>query len=301
METILITGAGGMLATALKKALTPQYDVRFLSRKKTNNATYLWRIEEDYIDENSLKDVRHIIHLAGASIGTGRWTKRRKQEIIDSRVRSARLIHAALKKNGQRIDSFISTSAVGYYGTATTDKIYTENDPAGNDFLSAVCQKWEQTAHAFNELSERVILLRLGVIFSKEGGILQQMYQPARLGLSAVLGSGKQYIPWIDIDDAAHMIQHILTNKQIQGIYNAVAPTALNNRQLTHILAKVLGKRVLLPAMPQWIIRLIFGEMALLLLQGSRVSCQKIKDTGFTFTYEHFEDTLKKIYCPYVQ
>lgn len=292
-ELILITGGNGMFAKELCKVLKMSYEVRFLSRKANKPNHYRWDISSGFIDERAFDGVQHIVHLAGASIGEKRWTKSRKQEILDSRVQSAEILLNALKKHRIRLKTFISASAVGYYGTKTTENIYTENSPKGNDFLSDVCQQWEAVADRFNILSDRVLKLRLGVIISKNGGILSKMLPITKIGLGAVLGNGKQYIPWIDIADLVNVTQFLLEEKNASGVFNIVAPEHIRNKNFTHSLATVVGRKIIFPPLPKYLIQCLFGEASVLLLQGSRIRAERLEKLGYDFQFKTLLASLK--------
>ncbi|CEN50070.1 Epimerase family protein yfcH (modular protein) [Capnocytophaga canimorsus] len=293
-EIILITGANGMLAKKLEKSLSFNYQVRFLSRSPKRENEYRWDIENEYIDPKSLFGVNHVIHLAGTSIGEKRWTKARKQSILSSRVNSAKLLLKAFIENHLVLKTFISASAVGYYGTKTTSTIYKENDPAGDDFLSQVCQAWEKVAFDFRAITQRVVIFRFGVIIDKQGGMLNKILPLARYRLNPVIGSGKQYLPWIAIDDLTEMIIYGLKTSQLEGIYNAVAPSHVTHREFNHILSEQLNRKNILPDLPAFVLRLVLGEMSVLVLEGSRVDSQKIQQKGFRFKYPYLSDALKK-------
>ena len=294
LDSVLITGANGMLARNLEKILSGSYHVRFLTRSPESVNEFSWDLKRHFVEEKALENIDHIVHLAGANIGEGRWTPKRKKEILDSRVLSAKVLLEAIKKNDIPLRSFISASAVGYYGMVTEDTVFTEDSPAGHDFLSEVCQQWEDDADAFSPYSERVVKLRFGAIVSRQGGIVKKMYIPARFYLNAVLGSGKQYIPWIDIDDASRMIEFCLSNPSVQGVYNAVSPHSVTNRAFTLQLTQALGGSVILPRVPPFLLQLIYGEMASLLIEGTAVSCQKITDEGFHFLHANLQESLQK-------
>lgn len=294
MGIILITGANGMLAQKLEKQLSVHHEVRLLTRKPIRENEFLWDIKKKFIDEKALKNITHIIHLAGANIGDGRWTPELKKDILESRVLSAQLLLEAVKRNKIQLDAYISASAVGYYGAVTRNETLTENSSTGDDFLSHVCTAWESSANAFQPFSKRVVILRFGAIISSSGGMLKKMIVPTRMYINAVIGSGKQSIPWIDIEDAARLLHFCLEKNNSQGIYNAVSPQNVDNRTFTMILAKVLKKKIFLPAIPAFIIRWIFGEMSVLLLEGTPVSAQKIIAEGFEFQYANLEESLKK-------
>jgi uncharacterized protein (TIGR01777 family) len=286
-EIILITGGSGMIAQYLSCLLEKNgYEVRFFSRTKKSDKHFVWNIKTGFIDVKALENVDHIIHLAGANISTKRWTKARKKNIIESRTKSTQLLFDTVKKHQIKIKTFIATSAVGYYGTSNNDVLYNEESPAGTDFLANVCTLWENVSKNFSLVnSKRLLTLRLGVVLSKNGGALEKMKKPIKLGLGTVLGSGKQYMPWIHIDDLCQFILYSLRNKGINGTYNLVAPEHINNSDFTSILAKRLGKKVWLPNLPALILRLLLGDMASILLNGNRVSSEKLLSIGFKFKY----------------
>ncbi|WP_390453709.1 TIGR01777 family oxidoreductase [Chryseobacterium sp. Alg-005] len=299
-EVVLITGAGGMLAQELSKKIDTKYSVRFLTRKKHQSNEYEWDIHQKTIDESAFENVQHIIHLAGANISEKRWTDERKKELISSRVDSAQLILDTLKKKNIKLKSFISASGINVYGTETTEKIYTEEDPPGNDFLSEVVVLWEQSADKFLEenVAERVVKIRTAVVLSEKDGALKKILPPIQYGIGSPLGSGKQYMPWIHVKDICSIYEFALENPTVKGAYNASSPQHTTNENLTKNIAKVLKKPLFMPNVPAFVLRLLFGELADALLKGSRVSSQKIQDTGFTFAYpdlyEALQDLLKE-------
>lgn len=299
-EIVLITGAGGMIARELSKKLEKEYTVRFLTRKKKHDHDFEWDIKNGTIDESAFDDVSHIIHLAGANISEKRWTDERKKELISSRIDSAGLLLKTLRKKNIKLKSFISASGINYYGTVTTHKIYSEEDPPGNDFLSEVVVLWERAADDFKEqnLAERVVKIRTAVVLSKEDGALKKMLPTIQYGIGSALGSGKQYMPWIHIDDICSIYEAALKNTNIDGAYNAVSPQHTTNENLTKKIAEVLKKPLFMPNVPSFVLKLLFGELSDALLEGSRASAQKIMDTGFQFKFPDLkgalEDLLKK-------
>lgn len=286
-----------MLSKHLTKHLEGDYSIRYLTRKVTRNNEYLWDLKNRYIDPNALKDVHTIIHLAGSPIAAKRWTKKSKQMILSSRVDSAQLILNHLKKNAITIDSFISASAIGYYGTTTTDIIYNEESKKGNDFLSNVCQKWEDVAHEFkaSNIADRIAILRIGIILSKKEGALKKIIRPIKFGLGSGLGTGNQYMPWIHIDDLCSMFHFLIESKHISGTFNAVSPNHITNIELTREIGKVLNRPILLPNIPKFILQALYGEMSLILLEGSRVSSDKIVEQGFSFKYDNLNKALSNL------
>lgn len=299
-EVVLITGASGMIAHELSKKIDKEYTVRFLTRKKEKNNEYEWDIKKGTIDESAFDNVDHIIHLAGANISEKRWTDERKKELISSRVDSAKLILDTLKKKNGKLKSFISASGVNFYGTETSEKIYTEEDQPGNDFLSEVVVLWEKSADRFLEenAAERVVKIRTAVVLSEKDGALKKMIPPIQYYIGSPLGSGKQYMPWIHVKDICSIYEFALRNPHVKGAYNAASPQHTTNENLTKKIAEVLKKPLFMPNVPGFVLKLMFGELATALLQGSRVSSQKIQDAGFRFEFPDLkgalEDLLKK-------
>ncbi len=293
-EIILITGANGLVAKELANFIGEKYEIRFLTRKKVSPDDFLWDIENNYIDIRALQNVKHIVHLAGAGIADKRWSKKRKEEIFTSRINSTKLLLETLKAEKIKIKSFISASAVGYYGNISSDKILNENSPRGNDFISYVCEKWEKTSDDFSDLDifQKRIILRFGVIFSKKGGALQKMLAPIKLNAGAILGNGKQFIPWIHIKDLCAIINFAIEGNLKSGIYNAVAPEHVTNKEITKLIAFIYQKNLILPNIPSWLLKGLFGEATSLLLEGSRISAQKLIDSGYSFQFPKVEAAL---------
>ncbi|MCX8532237.1 TIGR01777 family oxidoreductase [Chryseobacterium luquanense] len=299
-EIVLITGASGAIARTLSKKIENEYSIRFLTRKKEADNEFEWDLENQIVDEKAFENVSHIIHLAGANISEKRWTEDRKKELISSRVDSAKLILNTLKKKNLKLKSFISASGINYYGTKTTDTIFTENDASGNDFLSEVVVVWEKAADEFKveNIAERVVKIRTAVVLSKTEGALEKMMTPIKFGIGSPLGNGKQYMPWIHIDDICSIYEFALKNPEIEGSFNASAPQHTTNENLTKLIAQVLKKPLFMPNVPSFILKLIFGELADALLEGSRASSEKIQKAGFEFKFPDLkmalEDLLKK-------
>lgn len=293
MAKILITGGTGLVGQRLTHLLlAKKHDVVILSRnpKKTNE--FKWDLSKDYIDDEAFENVDFIIHLAGAGIADKRWSDKRKQVIIDSRVETAKLLFKKVNKLNTNLKGFISASGSNFYGAKTTDKVYVETDSAGNDFLGKVCVKWEAAALQFKELNIPVTILRTGVVLSAKSGALDKMTTP----VISPLGSGKQYMPWIHIDDLCEMYIHAIENN-IYGIFNAVAPESYSNKTFSKILAKAV-KRPFLPInVPGFLLKLVFGELAVILLEGSRLSSKKIeKNGGYSFRFNSLEKALSNLF-----
>lgn len=296
-EIILITGAGGMIARELSKRLEKDYTVRFLTRKKQHSNEFEWDVRKGTIDEAVLENVSHVIHLAGANISEKRWTTERKEELISSRVDSAQLILKTLRKKKIKLKSFITASGINYYGTKTTDTIFTEKDAPRNDFLSEVVVLWERAADNFKEenLAERVVKIRTAVVLSEKDGALKKMIPTIKMGIGSPLGSGKQFMPWVHIKDICSIYEFALKNSDLDGAYNATAPEHITNEDLTKNIAKILRKPLFMPNVPGFVLKLIFGELADALLEGSRASSQKIQDAGFQFEFPRLEMALEDL------
>ncbi len=293
---VLITGGSGLVGSHLSKKLKEKgYEVAILSRKKhgdPDTKTYLWDPGKNEIEKEAIEKAGYIVHLAGANISDKRWTKKRKQEIVDSRVETAKLLFNKVSESKTRPKAFISSSAVNYYGTLTSDKIFSEDDPPSNDFMGQTCKKWEQSVMKFEDSGIRTVILRNGVVISPKGGAIKKMSVSVKLGLGSPVGSGKQYFPWIHIEDLCNIYIKAIEDSKMQGAYNAVAPDHIKNRNVMKALADAFNRPFWAPNVPSFIIKILFGEMANILLKGSRISADKIKEAGYEFRFTNFKDAV---------
>jgi len=296
-EVVLITGAGGSVAKVLAKKLENEYTVRFLTRTKKHENDFEWNIRKGTIDEKAFENISHIIHLAGANISEKRWTDERKKEIISSRVESAQLILKTLQQKNIQLKSFISASAVGIYGAITSEKIFKEEDERGNDFLSEVVVLWEKAADEFSEknMAERVVKIRTSIVLSEKEGALKKMAVPVKFGIGSPIGTGRQYIPWIHIDDLCSVYEFALKDENMSGAYNASAPQHTDNENLTKEIAEVLNKPMFMPNIPGFVMKLMFGELSVALLEGSRTSSEKLQNAGFQFNFPDLKNALEDL------
>jgi uncharacterized protein (TIGR01777 family) len=300
-ETILITGGSGLIGQHMANELQKKgYEIRILSRKKSKNdnspfKSYYWNIDSYDIDAEAVKNADFIVHLAGENISEKRWTNKQKIIIENSRVKSAELLYKAFYENDLWPKAFISSSAIGYYGTFKSEQILTEDSSPGNDFLGKIGKKWEAAADMFEKKGVRTVKIRTGVVLSKDGAAYPKMAKPSKFGLAAAFGSGKQYVPWIHIDDIVNIFTKAIEDNNMKGIYNGVAPEYLTNKQLTKAIAKGLGKPYFMPNIPSFLLRAAFGKMADILLKGSRVSAEKIIESGFEFKYPDIEAAMKEL------
>ncbi|HCW07495.1 MAG TPA: TIGR01777 family protein [Cytophagales bacterium] len=293
---ILITGASGLIGKKLTELLLlNNYEVVHLGRSKKQGkvASFIWDIEKKMIDPNAFEKVDTIIHLAGANVGEKRWTEKRKKEILDSRIQSTFLLKEFLQKKAHSVKTFISASAIGYYGFEG-DRIFQEDDKPGNDFLARVTKGWEDAVDEINMLGIRVVKIRIGIVLSKEGGALKEIAKPISFGVGSPIGSGQQYLSWIHIHDLCLIFVKAIEDEKMNGAYNA-ASSWINNKDLTQLIAKILRKPLWMPNVPSFALKFILGEMAQIVMNGSKVSSKKISQTGFKFQFNEIENALRNL------
>jgi uncharacterized protein len=298
-KNVLITGGTGFVGKHLTQLLIANgYSVSILSRsKKTNTEAifyYTWDVEKQTIEDEAIQKADYVIHLAGENIAGERWSKKRKESILSSRVLSAQLIYNAVQKSDKKPEAFISASAVGIYGAINGRAICTEDMQPANDFLGLTCQKWEAAAKPFEKLGIRTVKIRTGLVLGKNEGLLAKLSPIFKLRLGSALGSGKQYMPWVHIEDLCNMYLEAIKNPNMNGAYNAAITDDTNNELFSKTLAKVYGYSIWLPNVPAFFIKMALGEMAKLLLKGRRISNDKIKALEFKFQHENLEETLKR-------
>ena len=279
MKKVLITGGTGLIGKRLSFLLASKgYEVSVLSRSKSPESkytTFVWNVKDQFIEEEAFQDLDYIIHLAGAGIADKKWSEKRKKEIIDSRVQSTNLLYNTSKRLKTPLKAFISASATGYYGSVTTATIFTETDQPANDFLGKVCRLWEESIFQFKNDKTRTVALRTGIVLSNDGGALKKMKTP----LVTPLGDGKQYMPWIHIDDLCEIYIKAIEDEDFEGAYNAIAPEHITNYSFSKAIAKTFKIPFLPIGAPSFILKIVFGKMATIILNGSRVSTGKIEKT----------------------
>ncbi len=296
---ILITGGTGLLGQRLTELLLQAgHKVSYLSRKKEKNADvaiFQWDIQKGYIEAEAFENIDFIVHLAGAGIAEKRWTDERKKEIIDSRIQPIELIDRHLQKKGIKLKGFISASASGYYGGDTGEIKLDEDSPAGNDFLAECTKLWEISTQNFKQ-SEREVRIRIGIVLSEKGGALPQLVLPIRYGFGAALGSGKQYISWIHIDDLCQIFIKAIEDETLHGAYNAVSPNPVSNAEMTKIAAKVLKRPLWLPNLPSFLLKIAFGEMGIVVTGGNFVLNKRLsQETDFQYKFTNIKEALKNL------
>lgn len=256
--------------------------------------TFVWNIDKHQIDPVAVQQADAIIHLAGTGVADKRWTKEHKHDIIRSRTLSTQLLYDQLKKRDHNVKAFISASGIDFYEKDKA-QFLTETDKQGDHFLADVVRQWEGAADRVAELGVRVVKLRIGMVLSNQGGALEEIMRPIKYYVGAPLGSGKQYISWIHVDDVCNIFIKALEDANMKGVYNAVAPAPVTNRQLTYGIAKALGKPIILPGVPSFVLTLLLGELADVVRTGAKVSSQKIQSTGFKFKFEKLDEALKNL------
>lgn len=299
MKTIVVAGGTGMVGSQLIPMLEKEgWQVKILTRNKQkskNGAKYiLWDLESGFIGEGySEADV--VINLAGEGIADGKWSEERKKSIINSRIKSTQLLISAAEKNSKKLQAYISASAIGYYGDGGDKLLKEDTGVVTEEFLSDVCVLWEEEAKKAQAICPQVSIVRIGTVLSSEGGALEKMDATIPFGVANYLGSGNQYMSWIHIDDLCGIIIHLI-KEQLAGTFNAVAPTTYRNKEFTRILKNTINKHaVLLPA-PAFGIKMIFGEMARVVLNSSKVSAEKLISSGYQFVFPELEKALHDIY-----
>lgn len=285
MPTILITGGTGLIGSHLRKVLEAKGHRTLILSRTGSNHTVHWNPDKGTIDSRAIEAADVVINLAGANIGDKHWSRSYKQRILDSRTQGAALLARKFAERERPLQAFISMSAVGYYGARTVDTIFTEQDPPANDFLAEVCQAWEASATPFIKKGIRTVIFRAGVVFSMTGGALPSIVRPVRFFAGAPIGSGKQWIPWIHVDDLCDMFIMAIDNSSMTGTFNAVAPEHVSNEALTRSIASVIHRPTWPLNIPTLLMKIIFRERATLLLEGSRVDGSKVLDCGFAFRF----------------
>jgi len=291
---ILLTGGTGFIGNTLsRKLIEAGHDLRILTRDKdVEPPFYHWNKES--IDEKVFDDLDGIIHLAGAPLMKN-WTKSYKKEIIDSRVNSANFLFNKVKEYQLDLKFFISASGSSYYGQQTSNKIFSENDDAGNDFLAEVCVAWENAAFQFEEIGAKVVCIRTPLVLAKHSDSFQLMKKPTQFGFGACLGKGSQWMTWVHLDDLCEIYAQAINNPKVIGAVNAIATEQTSHQNFMQQLAFNLKSKIYLPNIPEGLVKLGMGEKSTLILDGSRISNQKLLDAGFKFEYETLNKVFKEI------
>ena len=292
--TVLVTGGTGLVGQYLVRALREHgHTPRILSR---SSGDAQWDLKAGTLSEGALDGVDAIVHLAGAGIADARWTEARKKAIIDSRVRSAEVLEAALlAKPDHRVKHFLSASAVGLYGSRG-DEVLTEDSSTGDDFLAKVASAWEEAADRMSALGLRVVKMRIGIVLAREGGALPEMAKTLPMGVAGILGSGKQWYPTIHVEDLARQFVFALEQPALEGPYHAVGPEPVRQKDLMRVIVKARGGVAIYMPVPEFGLRIAFGEMADAVLMSSRCSAEKLEAAGFAFAYPTVDEQVEALY-----
>lgn len=297
---VLITGATGMVGTEITKLCHEEnIDVNYLTRSKSkledkdNFRGFLWDPAQHEIDKNCLKGVDKIINLAGASISE-RWTSSYKETILSSRLDSVNTLFQLLSNEEHEVNQIVSASAIGVYPDSLQKLHHEDESEIADNFLGEVVSKWEDAVDQFADLGLEVAKIRIGVVLSKKGGALEKMKEPIENYIGAPLGRGKQWQSWIHLKDIAGIFVHAIKNNW-DGIFNGVAPNPVTNEELTNCIAKKIGKPITLPKVPSFALKLLLGEMAIIVLSSQLVSNAKVDSTSFMYHYTHLKPALEDL------
>jgi len=297
MQRVVITGAGGLIGSRLSEMLSDEgYDVVHLTRSRKRGDKYksfIWDPEAGICDADAFNAGDIIIHLAGANIGEKRWSPVRKREILDSRIKTAGLLSSSTVAKGIFPSAFISASATGIYGSVISQTIFSERDTPAADFLGETCRVWEAAADPFEAAGVRVVKVRTSVVLAPRGSALSKLRAPAAAGLIVRFAPGNQFFPWIHIDDLCMVYMKAVTDAGMAGAYNAASPEHITHDMLMREIAKQKRLPVFLPRIPEWIARMMLGEMSVVITTGSRVSCDRLIASGFEFRYPDIRSALK--------
>ena len=307
MAVVLISGGSGLVGTNLTRHLIERnFEVIILTRSKNKPSdnpkiSYShWDIKNQIIDPEAIKKADHIVHLAGAGVMDKNWSTEYKKTIIKSRTESAELLIKALKEADHHVRTFVSASAIGYYGAdpkpLTRPEGFVESDLPSNDFLGETCVLWEAASEPVKDMGIRRVVLRQGIVLANEGGAFKEFKTPLQFGVATIFGSGKQVISWIHIDDVCRMFCESIENETIRGAYNAVAPAPVGQKKFMTVLGEKLKGKFYIPMhVPVFILKLVLGKRSVEILKSATVSDKKIKATGFTFLYPSLEAALTEL------
>lgn len=284
---ILISGGSGFIGEHLRKLLSDQkIDYSVLSRtpQKLECPVFQWNPDKLEVDPKALDGVDTIVNLAGVGIADGRWSAKRKWEILQSRSKSVDTLYNILKSGKNTVRTVVSASAIGYYGDSGLE-LMEEDSPPGKDFLGMTCMAWEQSVRRIEQLGVRVVILRIGFVLAKNGGALPVMKIPVKFFVGSALGSGRQFISWVHIEDVCRAILHVSANPNVQGVYNLTAPEPVSNKEFIKSLARTIHRPFWPTAVPSFLLRILLGEKSEIVLHGQRVSSEKLQHTGFQFKH----------------
>ena len=298
--TVLITGATGLIGKEIVKQCHAEgINVHYLTTSKSkltkdsNYKGFYWNPNNNEIDHKCFDGVSAIINMVGASISK-RWTDNYKTILLESRTKTAQLLQDTIKTHNYKIDQVVSASAIGIYPTSLVNYYDETNTEISDTFLGKVVHEWEAAVDGFKDLGCKVAKIRIGLVLAKDGGALPEIVKPIKFGAGAAFGSGKQWQSWIHVKDLASLFVFALQNN-FEGIYNGVAPNPVSNKELTKASAKVLRRPLILPNIPKFVMKLVLGEMHILLFESQRVCSKKVESEGFDFKYVNLKPALEDL------
>lgn len=306
MATVIITGGTGMIGTALTSYLAGMHHEVIIftrdaakkhhSRKNVHFAD--WDPESQRIDGEAIKKADYIIHLAGANVGDKRWTRKRKKEIIDSRLLSGQLLVKALKEIPNKVKAVLSSSAIGYYGSdpvVPNPRPFVEEDGPAQDFLSSVVQNWEAAINPVRELGKRLVIFRTGPVLSRESGFYREFRKPMMFGLATILGRGDQMVSWVHLEDLVRLYAMAMEDETYQGVYNVVTPFPVSNKTIISEMARLRGKPCFKFHVPAFLLKILFGEMSVEVLKSTTVSSKKLERKEFIFFFPTIQMAIQRL------
>ncbi len=293
-KNIILCGGSGLIGQALYRFFTQKKHHCTIFTRQASSQNLRWDPARRWLNPDVFKSADVIINLAGVGIADHLWSRVRKREILESRIKTTRFLYDKLVELKHTPEIFINASAIGYYGHVR-EGFVSEESPAGNGFLSYVAQEWEREALRIQDLGIRTVIFRIGNVLSHEGGMFPEMYRVTRFYMGSRLGNGKQMISWIHIKDLCSLFLLAIEKKKFQGIYNAVSPNPVSNAVFMKSLSHLLDKQNLIPSIPSFILKSVMGKRSSLLLEGVAVSAQKIMFTGFRFHYPELNKAIKHL------
>ncbi|GAB4491348.1 MAG: TIGR01777 family oxidoreductase [Saprospiraceae bacterium] len=297
MPIILLAGGTGLIGTRLAEILREKgHTVRLLTRSPKGENQFIWNPAAGILDEAALQNVDFVVNLAGAGIADERWTAARKREIIESRVQSARTLRDAFSRLGIRPKAYLSASAIGYYGNSGERRMTEADAPVDNSFMVECCRQWETAADEVAALGIRTVKFRIGVVLAKEGGALAEFVKPLRFGLGVYFADGQAWYSWIHLDDVCRFFIWAAENSSIEGVFNAVAPQPVRNKDLVKAIAKAMRRPAIFAPASAFVMRLALGEMSAVILNSNLVSSEKAIQAEFQFQYPDLATSLNQIF-----
>lgn len=301
METVLITGGTGTIGKALSSLLVSKgYRVIILSRgdhSATENVTFAkWDVSKKYVDLQAIASADHIVHLAGEGIADKRWSKKRKKAIVESRVKSGELIVSSLRDNPNKVKTVVSASGIGWYGEDKKGgRPFKESDPPADNFLGETCRLWEESIQPVEGLGKRLVIYRTGIVLSNDGGAFPEFVRPMKFGIAGILGSGRQVVSWIHVEDIVRAYVEAIENSHLRGVYNAVARESVSNKELTLRIARARRRPFIAMHVPGFGLKALVGEVSVEVLKSADVDGSRLRDSGFNLIYPTIESAINDL------